>query len=117
MKSFILLISLLFSLGAKSMKQEVATFAGGCFWGMEDILREIPGVLETRVGYAGGTTKNPTYRDVSRGDTGHAETVEVVFDPARITYEELLRYFFRMHDPTTSNRQGNDVGTQYRSVI
>jgi len=97
--------------------RSVATFAGGCFWGMEDILREIPGVLETRVGYAGGTTKNPTYRDVSRGDTGHAETVEVVFDPARITYEELLRYFFRMHDPTTSNRQGNDVGTQYRSVI
>jgi peptide methionine sulfoxide reductase msrA/msrB len=97
--------------------RSVATFAGGCFWGMEDILRQIPGVLETRVGYAGGTTKNPTYRDVSRGDTGHAETVEIVFDPARITYEELLRYFFRMHDPTTPNRQGNDVGTQYRSAI
>jgi peptide methionine sulfoxide reductase msrA/msrB len=97
--------------------RSVATFAGGCFWGMEDILRQIPGVLETRVGYAGGTTKDPTYRDVSRGDTGHAETVEVVFDPARITYEELLRYFFRMHDPTTPNRQGNDVGTQYRSAI
>jgi len=97
--------------------RSVATFAGGCFWGMEDILRQIPGVLDTRVGYAGGTTKDPTYRDVSRGDTGHAETVEVVFDPARITYEELLRYFFRMHDPTTPNRQGNDVGTQYRSAI
>ena len=104
--------------GAKATaNRAVATFAGGCFWGMEDILRQIPGVLETRVGYAGGTTKSPTYRDVSRGDTGHAETVEVVFDSGRISYEELLRYFFRMHDPTTPNRQGNDVGTQYRSAI
>src|SRR5438128_12648162 len=95
----------------------VATLAGGCFWGMEDILRKIPGVLETRVGYAGGSTKNPTYRDVSRGDTGHAEAIEVVFDPTRLSYEDLLGYFFRMHDPTTVNRQHNDVGTQYRSAI
>jgi peptide methionine sulfoxide reductase msrA/msrB len=95
----------------------VATIAGGCFWGMEDILRKIPGVLETRVGYTGGKTKNANYRDVSRGDTGHAEAVEVVFDPAKISYEELLGYFFRMHDPTTPNRQHNDVGTQYRSAI
>src|SRR6267378_2493058 len=95
----------------------VATLAGGCFWGMEDILRGIPGVLETRVGYTGGKTKNATYRDVSRGDTGHAEAIEVVFDPAKLSYEELLGYFFRMHDPTTVNRQHNDVGTQYRSAI
>jgi len=95
----------------------VATLAGGCFWGMEDILRQIPGVLETRVGYAGGSTNKPTYQDVSRGDTGHAEAVEVVFDPSRVSYEDLLGYFFRMHDPTTLNRQHNDVGTQYRSVI
>src|SRR5438552_3414709 len=95
----------------------VATLAGGCFWGMEDILRQIPGVLETRVGYAGGSTKKPTYQDVSRGDTGHAEAVEVVFDPSRVSYEDLLGYFFRMHDPTTLNLQHNDVGTQYRSAI
>ena len=101
----------------RPVTRAVATLAGGCFWGMEDILRKIPGILETRVGYAGGKTRNPTYADVSGGDTGHAETVEVVFDPSRISYEEILGYFFRMHDPTTLNRQHNDVGTQYRSAI
>jgi peptide methionine sulfoxide reductase msrA/msrB len=101
----------------KASGREIATLAGGCFWGMEDIIRQIPGVLETRVGYTGGKTPNATYREVTRGDTGHAESVEVVFDPSKISYEELLGYFFRMHDPTTKNRQHNDVGTQYRSAI
>lgn len=98
-------------------QREVATLAGGCFWGMEEILRQIPGVTATRVGYTGGTTSDPTYPQVHAGDTGHAEAVEVTFDPTRITYEELLGYFFRMHDPTTRNRQGNDIGTSYRSAI
>jgi peptide methionine sulfoxide reductase msrA/msrB len=97
--------------------EEVATFAGGCFWGMEEILRKIPGVVSTRVGYTGGTLANATYDKVKHGDTGHAESIEVTYDPAKITYAELLGYFFRMHDPTTANRQGNDIGTQYRSAI
>ncbi len=85
---------------------------------MQEILRKIPGVLETEVGYTGGTTSNPTYEDVSRGDTGHAEAVRIVYDPSKLSYGDLLeKYFFRMHDPTTKNRQHNDVGTQYRSAI
>jgi len=98
--------------------REVAILAGGCFWGMEEILREVPGVLETEVGYSGGVTANPDYDSVKTGTTGHAEAVRVVFDPARLSYADLLeKWFFRMHDPTTRNRQGNDVGTQYRSAI
>ncbi|MET0794364.1 MAG: peptide-methionine (R)-S-oxide reductase MsrB, partial [Polyangiaceae bacterium] len=97
---------------------ETAILAGGCFWGMQDILRKIPGVLETEVGYTGGTTSAPTYGDVHGGNTGHAEAVRVVFDPSKLTYAELLeKWFFRMHDPTTKDRQGNDVGSQYRSAI
>lgn len=97
---------------------EVAYLAGGCFWGMQEILRGIPGVVETSVGYTGGTTSNPTYEDVHAGRTGHTEAVKVVFDPRELSYSDLLeRWFFRMHDPTTPNRQGNDVGSQYRSAI
>jgi len=102
---------------ADSSRREEALLAGGCFWGMEEIIRAIPGVIETEVGYTGGTTSNATYEQVKSGRTGHAESVRVVFDPARLSYEDLLGWFFRMHDPTTLNRQGNDVGTSYRSAI
>jgi peptide methionine sulfoxide reductase msrA/msrB len=102
---------------SKMAQTEIATLAGGCFWGMEEILRKIPGILETEVGYTGGFVPNATYELVKKGDTGHAESIQIKFDPQIISYETVLTYFFRMHDPSTRNRQGNDVGTQYRSAI
>ncbi|HMP84979.1 MAG TPA: bifunctional methionine sulfoxide reductase B/A protein, partial [Verrucomicrobiota bacterium] len=101
----------------KKSEREAAILAGGCFWGMEEIIRKIPGVLSTTVGYTGGKTAKVTYQAVCTGTTGHAEAVRIEFDPAVLSYETLLDYFFRMHDPTTLNRQHNDVGTQYRSAI
>jgi peptide methionine sulfoxide reductase msrA/msrB len=98
-------------------KSECVVLAGGCFWGMEELIRKIPGVLDTEVGYCGGESAGATYEEVKTGRTGHAESVRVTYDPAKLPFEDLLRWFFRMHDPTTLNRQGNDRGTQYRSAI
>ncbi|MBO9665366.1 MAG: peptide-methionine (S)-S-oxide reductase MsrA [Bdellovibrio sp.] len=116
--SIILLASLLILIPlAVSAATETAVLAGGCFWGMEEVYRKVPGVQSTEVGYTGGTMANPNYQMVSSGITGHAEALRVQFDNSKLSYEQVLKIFFRMHDPTTMNRQGNDIGSQYRSEI
>ncbi len=99
------------------MPHEIATLAGGCFWCIESVFNRLRGVESAVSGYMGGQTPNPTYKDICGGDTGHAEVVQVTFDPVEITYREVLEIFFTLHDPTQLNRQGNDVGTQYRSAV
>jgi methionine-S-sulfoxide reductase len=99
------------------MANETVYLAGGCYWGLEDLLSEIPGVVDTKVGFSGGHVKNVCYREVTTGTTGHAETVKVVFDSDILSFKDLILFFFKIHDPTTLNQQGNDIGTQYRSAI
>ncbi len=110
-------ISLNFAPANQEVKTERAYLAGGCFWGVEYLLKDLTGVISTRAGYMGGHTNNPSYKDVCGGNTGHAETVEIVFDPSKTNYETLAKFFFEIHDPTQLGRQGPDVGDQYRSVV
>ena len=115
---FLLLILMNISFANKEFNmKETAYIAGGCYWGLEELIRKIPGVESTQVGFSGGSIKNVSYNDVTRGDTGHAETLKVEFNSDTLTFKDLLLHFFKMHNPTTINQQGNDIGTQYRSAI
>ncbi len=107
----------LYFLAGEWLMIKTTLFAGGCFWGMEASFQQVPGVVATQVGYAGGTTENPTYREVCCGETGHAETVQVTYDTDQISYQELLKAFFTSHDPTTADPNGCDFGSQYRSIV
>jgi methionine-S-sulfoxide reductase len=104
-------------MASETKKNETALLAGGCFWGVEELIRTQPGIISTEVGYTGGVIPNPTYEIVKKGTSGHAEAIQIVFDPDKTSYENVLKYFFKIHDPTTKNQQGNDIGTQYRSAI
>jgi len=117
MRVFIFLIFLIYSSGTMSKELEKATLGGGCFWCTEAVYLELKGVVEVKPGYSGGHVKNPTYKEVCEETTGHAEVVQITFDPEIVSFSQILEVFFITHDPTTLNRQGNDVGTQYRSAI
>ena len=117
LRKFYLICILIIPFGSILAQNEVATLGGGCFWCVEAVYQRIEGVLDVRPGYAGGHTKNPTYKEICTGNTGHAEVAKIKFDIQKISYEQILNVFWQSHDPTTLNKQGNDIGTQYRSVI
>ena len=116
-KTFLFFLTFILSNQSIMAQTETATLGGGCFWCVEAVYQRVEGVLSVKPGYAGGHVKNPTYKEICTGQTGHAEVAQIEFDPAQVTYEQILNVFWQAHDPTTQNRQGNDTGPQYRSVI